>query len=95
MIASFFYFRTSTSEFSADFFNSILRFTRCRASLSGRCPVEAVDARNVYRASIADKYPALAYGPPREIFEKASRDGLKLYVARSKARSSESMLVPY
>jgi len=31
----------------------------------------------------------------REIFEKARRGGLKLYVARSKARSFESMLVPY
>jgi hypothetical protein len=49
----------------------------------------------VYRASIPDKYAALACGPPREIFEKARHGGLKLCVARSKAHNSESMSVPY
>jgi hypothetical protein len=41
-----------------------------------------------------DKYPAPACGPPREIFGKARPAVLKLYAARGKARSSESMLVP-
>jgi hypothetical protein len=43
----------------------------------------------------AAQYPELACEPQREIFGKARRGVFKFYVARSKARSSESMLVPY
>jgi len=50
--------------------------------------------RNVRRASAAGEHPALACVPRREIFGKAWRAVLKLYVERSKTRSFESMLVP-
>ncbi len=63
-------------------------------TLSGRCLGETVAACNVCCASIADKFPGLACGPQREIFGKRRRAVLNFHVARSKARSSESMLVP-
>src|SRR5207249_348908 len=89
-----FCFRASTSELATDFFNSILGFTRWSTSISGRCPGKALDAWNVRPAAAAGKHPALACGPQREIFGKARRAVLKFCVARSKARSFESMLVP-
>ena len=67
---------------------------RWSTSVSGHCPGKAVAAGNVGRAAAAGEHQALACEPQREIFEKARRGGLKLYVARSKARSFESMLVP-
>ena len=62
---------------------------------NGHCPGKAVAARNVRRAATAGEQQALACGPQREIFGRTRRAVLKFCVARSKARSFESMLVPY
>ena len=64
-------------------------------SVSGRCPGKAVAAGDVRRAAAAGEHRALACGPRREIFGKTLRVASKFCVARSKARSFESMLVPY
>ena len=62
---------------------------------SGNCPGKAEAAGNVRRAAAAGEHPALACGPQREIFGRTRRAVLKFCVARSRARSFESMLVPY
>ena len=89
-----FCFRASSSEFAADFF----RFSELPAGQhrsTAVVPGKAVAPGNVRRAAAAGGHQALACGPQREIFGRTRRAVLKFCVARSKARSFESMLVPY
>jgi hypothetical protein len=64
-------------------------------SVSGRYPGKAVAAGNVRRAAAAGEHQALACGLQRQIFGKTLLVASKFCVARSKARSFESMSVPY
>ena len=89
-----FCFRASSSEFPSDFVNSIFGL-RPDQSVSGHCPGKAVAAGNVRRAAAVGEHLALAWWPQREIFGRTRCAVLRSCVARSKARSFESMLVPY
>ena len=74
--------------------NNHFTVSSCRPLNGHYLGKKAADAWNVRQASVVDEYPDLACGPQGEIFEKKRRVVLTFYVARSKARSFESMLGP-